>query len=192
MATKTYQDAWLKGKAIRRGNRECAERYSIVRTFCQRYTGPFAVCDIGSNMNYFGLRLTEDFPLCDVVAFEFDHFALRQALLDENGARRVALIRERLRVEQVEIIGAHFRFDLVLALSVLHHQSASFDRWLRALRNLGKDVVIELAMRDSARVKNSTYPLPSEALRLGDASSHLDSQIRRPIIYVPGVEHARE
>jgi len=59
-----YQDKWIRGRVTQEGYRDCVKRYDIIKSFCSQYKRPFTVCDIGSNWNYFGLRLTEDFPLC--------------------------------------------------------------------------------------------------------------------------------
>ena len=64
-----YQDSW-DGKVIEAGKRECASRYEIVKSVCSELKQPFSVCDIGANMNYFGIRLIEDFD-CLVMSFEF-------------------------------------------------------------------------------------------------------------------------
>ncbi len=44
----SYQDEWVKGDALRRGYRECEQRYEIVKGVCASLRRrDFTVCDIG-------------------------------------------------------------------------------------------------------------------------------------------------
>lgn len=173
---------------IAKGNRECAARYAVIRKFCAQFNRPFTVCDIGANMCYFGLRLTEDFPQCSVVAFEFDHFELRAAHLEKAGANRILLLNRKLRLADLDILSAHHHFDVVLALSVLHHVPGSFDAWLAGLRRLGQTVIAEFAIDDSRRVATRPgYHIPVDAVTLGYGRSHLKhGAAYRPIVSLLG------
>lgn len=184
----TYQDLWLNGRCIKRGERECASRYELVRQVCALFEGPFTVCDIGANMCYFGIRLAEDFPLCEVMAFEFDHFELRERHLRANDVcGRVSLVKKRLTVEDVLQLP---RFDLVLALSVMHHLPGEHEWWLSALRSVGDSVIVEYALGDSPRsALRKGYGVPHWASLLGYGTSHLDPSVRRPIVLLPGLRH---
>ncbi len=143
----TYQDQWVKGRLAVKGIRECAGRYEVIKSFCEPYgRRPFTVCDIGANMSYFGLRLTEDFPACSVVAFEFDNFKLRAAHVKKNDATRLLLLNHKLDLRALSVFNSCSRFDLVLALSVLHHVGDEFDAWLLELRKLGTLIVFLFAV----------------------------------------------
>ena len=181
-----YQDAWKDGRAIANGYRECEGRYSIVREFCRKLDGPFTVCDIGANMCYFGLRLTEDFPRCSVMAFEFDHFKIRADHVrksDKTG--RLLLINRKLTIADIETLGKIHHFDIVLALSILHHLPGSHEQWMQALRNLGDHLIAEFAGDDNAsRVKlRNGYCIPDDAVLLGAGKSHL-ANAQRPIVAI--------
>src|SRR5689334_12888770 len=93
---KTYQDQWLKGKLVAKGTRECANRYELIKNFCEQFKRPFTVLDIGANMSYFGIRLCEDFPECFVMAFEYSDFKMRKAHVEKNGTDRLLLLNHRL------------------------------------------------------------------------------------------------
>lgn len=185
----TYQDVWLNGKCIRRGERECASRYELIRAFCARFVGPFTVCDIGANMCYFGIRLAEDFPLCQVTAFEFDHFKLREDHLRANEVQeRIVLIRQKLNIADVEKMALERRFDLALALSVMHHLPGNHAQWMRALRGIADNVILEYALGDSSRTAlRKGYGIPRWTSLLGYGTSHLNPTIKRPIVLVLGL-----
>jgi hypothetical protein len=189
-----YQDQWLNGALAKAGTRECAARYEIVRDFvAARYGNAprLSVCDFGASHCYFSLRLAEDFPKCRVIAFEYRNVELREAWLAANKAERVTLIGKKLSLADVRNLGACARFDVVLALSVMHHLPGPFGPWLDAIRALGSFVVAEFALDDSARVARcSGYRVPADAVTLGSGKSHLSADIERPIAYFRGRPNA--
>jgi len=176
-----YQDIWLNGKLIKQGIRECASRYEIIYNHC-RDNKPKSVLDIGANMSYFGLRLIEDFG-CSVIAFEFDHFDLRMEHVKANKTNRLLLLNKKLSLPYLEILKDCCQFDLVLAMSILHHLPGNSNKWIEAIRQLGDNVIMEFAMEDSKRVaKKKDYSIPQDAVILGYGDSHLKEDILRPII----------
>ncbi len=182
--SKTYQDRWTSSGPPAAGYRECANRYAIVRAFCvDRYADrPFTVLDVGANMSYFGLRLTEDFPACRVVALEYDHIELRRAHLKRSKAQRVLLLNHRLSLVDLDTLAATWHFDLVLALSVLHHLPGESLTWISGLRRLGDCLIVEAALHDSPRARKRRFEMPSDAELLGTGDSHLEPGKRRPIV----------
>jgi 2-polyprenyl-3-methyl-5-hydroxy-6-metoxy-1,4-benzoquinol methylase len=186
--SKTYQDQWVKGQLAVKGTRECASRYEIIKSFCARYDRrPFSVCDIGANMCYFGLRLTEDFPRCSVVAFEYDNFPRRAAHVKTNGANRLMLINHKLSSQDLLTLTTCCRFDLVLVLNVLHHVGDEFDTWLLELRKLARHIIAEFATTDSrSRRQGQNYSIPYDARVLGYCQSHIKREVERPMVLIPG------
>lgn len=185
-----YQDQWVRGRVVKRGQRECAERYTIVKTFCERFAGqPFAVCDLGANACYFGLRLLEDFPACRVMAFEFGNFEERAKLVRRNRATRLMLLQRKVSMPDLDVLASCTRFDVVLALSVLHHVGGEFADWIDALRRLGRFVVLELAGEDSRSRRMPTgHGVPPDAIPLGFATSHIRRDMQRPMVALPGLK----
>lgn len=183
----------MKGRLVTKGIRECASRYEIIKSFCAHYNRPFSVCDIGANMCYFGLRLTEDFPRCSVISFEFDNFKLRAAHVEKNDATRLLLLNHKLNVDDLSILSSCCQFDLVLALNVLHHVGSEFEAWLLALRKLGADVIAEFATTDSrSRNQSCDHRVPSDAKVLGCGKSHIKRDVERPIVLIPGTRKTGE
>lgn len=179
----TYQDIWVNGKCIQKGKRDCENRYKIVHAFCKNsFLDSFTVLDIGANMCYFGLRLIEDFN-ATVIAFEFDQFEMRNAIINKNKTSRLMFLRRKLSIPDLQILAKISHFDLVLAMSVMHHLPGDHQEWLQILKLLGKNIIIEYALTDSTRsALRKNYIIPSNAKWLGYADSHLNKNINRPIV----------
>lgn len=182
-----YQDSW-DGGLVEKGKRECAARYEVVKSFCQKFNRPFTVCDIGANMNYFGIRLTEDFD-CRVVSFEFDQFEKREQLVKKN--EKILFLKRKVSLSDLEILNSCSHFDLVLAMSVLHHLPGDSAKWIGALNKLGDNVIFEFALSDSDRVKSKkNYGIPDSQI-LGYGDSHLKKNFKRPIVLLTNQSNAK-
>jgi hypothetical protein len=180
-----YQDTWSNGELKKSGLRECSSRYDIIRNYCLDHP-PKSVLDIGANMCYFGLRLIEDFK-CSVMAFEFDHFDLRKANVAANRTNKLMLLNRKISMDDLSILGRCCKFDLVLVLSVLHHCQGDTQEWIENIRECGKRIIIEFALKDSKRTDfRKNYFIPKDATILGYGKSHLSGNIKRPIILLKG------
>lgn len=187
-----YQDTWLNGKKIGQGYRDCPDRYALISNFCRETFGtePFSVCDVGAASCYFGLRLREDFPLCSVVAFEPREYLENSARLKKARAGGIILFGRKLTLEELPRWADFASFDLVLALSVLHHvQKDKFEEWIRGLRGLARYLIAELAVEDS-RSAGATCHIPQGAVTLGQGQSHIQAGTARPIVLMEGFKHA--
>ncbi len=183
-----YQDVWLNGKLIERGYRECESRYEIIREFCRRLygDGQFSVCDVGAASCYFGLRLREDFPRSTVVAFEPREYTENSARLKRANAGGLVLFGRKLTVEELPRWADFATYDLVLALSVLHHvKPGQFDQWISGLRGMCRHLIGELSIEDS-RSKGAECLIPDGAEVIGYGKSHIKADAKRPIIYMEG------
>lgn len=179
----TYQDVWGKGKLIKSGQRISDDRYNIIKQFCMNYNKPFTVLDIGANMCYFGIRLTEDFNKCNVVAFEFHSFEMRNEHVKKYGNNRLMFLKRKIKIDDIKLLNSCCHFDLVLALSVLHHLSGDTSEWIREIRKLSDSTIIEFALTDSKRTAiRHNYTIPPDGEILGYGISHLKKQIERPIV----------
>jgi len=182
---KLYQDQWVKGRLAVKGTVECADRYEIIKSFCERQykNRPFSICDIGANMSYFGLRLCEDFPRCTVVGFEYDNFNMRAAHIAKNHPSRLILLNRKLHCNDLTILSSCCHFDVVLVLNVLHHVGDEFNAWLTRLQILGDHVIAEFATSDSRSKKQSKdYSIPLDSKILGYGKSHIKRGVDRPIV----------
>lgn len=177
-----YQDTWVNGKCIQKGERNCEARYEIIKSVCATYHSGFSVLDIGANMCYFGLRLIEDFN-CTVMAFEFDHFDLRLKNVQANKTDRLILLKRKLSITDIRILSSSCHFDFVLCLSVLHHLPGNTSEWIKEIRKLGSNTIIEFALNDSTRPSvRKDYHMPDDGEIIGYGDSHLKQNFKRPII----------
>lgn len=176
----SYQDTWKDGQTVAQGDRECAERYEIVRQFCAQYTRPFTVLDIGAAQGYFGARLTEDFPDCTVVSIE------KEAPPADIPERVIWLNREFIAAD-FWTLGQVEHFDVVLAMSVVHHFDSEPHHVISAMQSLGDHLIIEIPVERGAcnpqRVNElqSISPACRGWMNLGHGKSHLEDGALRPI-----------
>lgn len=180
-----YQDVWVRGRVRQRGARECAERFEIVRRFCSRFRRPFTVLDLGANLGYFSLRLAETFD-CTTVAVEGEHGGWLEEILRANGNPRVILLRKTCSPEDLRALAEVEHFDVVLALSFIHHLEGGFQESLDTLRALGEHLILELPFDagNGAEHLSREVRLPAGARRLGQGQSHRPGA-RRDIVLLP-------
>jgi len=172
-----YQDVWVRGAAKSKGVRQCADRFELIRNFCAQYQRPFTVLDLGCNLGYFSLRLAETFD-CTVVAAEGIYGDWTEEVMRENGKTRVILLKKIFTLADLRTLAAVEHFDVVLALSVVHHLDGTFDESLEVLRSLGDHLIMELPFEENACgpaivQQAATAQLPAEAQFMGLGKSHL-------------------
>jgi 2-polyprenyl-3-methyl-5-hydroxy-6-metoxy-1,4-benzoquinol methylase len=184
-----YQDIWINGKLIKKGERNCEDRYNIIKEFCKNNyeKNKFSVCDIGANMCYFGIRLTEDFNNCNIIAYEYNNYKIREVHIEKNKCMRLSLFNKKINLNDIKNLNQSSHYNIVLALSVLHHVVGSIKEWIEELKKLADNIIIELAIEDSKRtLKCKDYELPKDSIILGYGISHLDKNVLRPIILLKG------
>lgn len=178
-----YQDIWGKGKLIEKGIRNTEERYEIVKSFCSNYKDKFTVLDIGANMCYFGIRLTEDFINCNVIAFEFNSFEMREKHVKKYGNNRLMFLKRKLKISDIDLLLKCCHFDLILAMSVIHHLPGNTTEWINKFRKLSDSTIIEFALEDSKRTEiRDQYVIPNDGEIIGYGLSHLKKDFKRPIV----------
>ena len=176
-----YQDTIINGFTISKGIRNCSDRYEMIKPFCNTLGREFSVCDIGANMCYFGLRLINDFG-CTVMAFEFNDFEKREKIILQNKTNKLMFVKRKIKINDLRILRSFCHFDLILAMSVLHHIPDDTAEFINELRLMSNNVIIEMAQDDSTRSSiRKNYTVPSDAILIGNAKSHLSKSIHRPI-----------
>jgi CTP-dependent riboflavin kinase len=147
----TYQDRIDdEGAVLAPGYRSCEDRYALIRRAMHGIRWPFTVLDLGAASGYFSIRLTRDFA-ARCVAVD------RSAEVKEAEGRVAAVVQGDLDLERIRRQGT---FDVILALSLLHHQRD----WLRIL-----DLLV--AHTRSALIVET--PHPSEKLKQAVARHQL-------------------
>jgi hypothetical protein len=177
-----YQDIWVRGSLKSKGVREVESRYELIKSQAQKYERPFTVLDIGANLGYFSIRLTEDFPNCTAIAIEGMYGDWLKTILQENANNRIILLQKTFTLENLKSLADVEHFDLVLAMSVIHHIKGGFSEVLKTIRSLGTMTIAEIATEDGACGQESvkTGFVPDDAEIIGHGKSHLHGP-ERPI-----------
>lgn len=116
----TYQDVVIDGRTIRRGRRDCEQRWQAIAPHLPQ-TG--VLLDVGANFGWFCQRWCNEGPERIAVAWEADlrSAAVARYVLAANMERRVALCTAPARADTARrIVASGRRIDAVLCLSVLH------------------------------------------------------------------------
>jgi hypothetical protein len=139
-----YQDIWFKGKAILRGGRHCEFRYFAIENYLKKFKRPISVLDIGANMGYFSWRLMEKFQGTFTMV-EGDAYTgkVLKRLCKLNNNPQAALLSRRFCLQDLKDLAESEHFDVVIALSVIHHFDEPYQEVLEALTRLGSCLIFE-------------------------------------------------
>lgn len=188
MTLEQYQPERIAGRDTSAGVRPCEDRWQIIDRFLSQYERPFTVLDLGANLAWFSLRTVEEH---DAVAVAVDHGPYAdwmESVLKANGdhANKVIGLRQQITNQWLAKLGQVEHFDVVYALSVVHHLDASFAEIVDTLRTLGSHVIVEVATEPDACGQHivTDSELPDDATILGEVDTHLGG--RRPIVHLPG------
>lgn len=125
-----YQPMWVDGATVGPQERDCAGRYAAILPFVKEGA---RVLDFGSFTGYFSHRLADERSAsCVAVAPEARAYP------------GVVAISSNLTADGIRALGT---FDVVLALSVLHHVRPWRDYW-SALLDAAPTVIVEVPHRD--------------------------------------------
>ena len=141
-----YQETLIKNREIS-GEREGNERWQIIKPFLPE-SG--TVLDIGSNLGYFGIKITEAKPAVGVVSIESDPriISIQRKVLASHNQKRVIAIQGQLD-EQMAKSWADLCdwFDITLLLSIIHW----FDdpaKVVASLSSMSGKIIVEVPDRD--------------------------------------------
>lgn len=95
-------------------------------------------------------------------------------------------VNRKLSLNDLYVMRHACHFDLVLGLSVLHHVRGQSLQWVEAMRGLGRFVMIETALQDSARAIKKGVDIPDGGAVIGHGTSHLKKGFQRPILVYGG------
>jgi len=180
MTMEDYQSRWINGEEIS-GVRECADRYEIIKAYAKRFDRPFTVLDIGANYGYFSIRLMEDFD-CVAVMGECvpQYYEELTRLVEANGCDKGIVFKHRFTQQSLKDLAQVEHFDLVLAMSIVHHINGDVNETIRLIRDLGDHVLIEVANEKNAcgQKQVQTTAIGDDWEHLGTGRSHLASSVR--------------
>lgn len=183
-----YQPSWIDGKAEGQSQRKCDDRYELIKKFIP-FKRPFTVFDLGANFGYFSFRLAEDFDCVNIMA---DKKPIGNLLHRNKG--KFIWLRKHLDANALSRLSLCESFDIVLALSVVHHIK-DWKKAVNSLVNMGKYVIFELpGLDDTYAVNNSVhrdlyhYVMSMPHTMLGEIESHVTKGSKRPLVVVEGRE----
>jgi len=186
-----YQETWVRGEVDTNHafQRPCAPRYPAIRTALDGFSRPFSVFDLGANLGYFSFRIANDYPATCVMA---DTRPELGALCVKNRLPSTLWLNRRLTVQDLHQLADAEHFDVVLALSVLHHFDDKCCEALDALLDLGMLVIVESAGRDDVgslnhrsahKLLDHIATLPEKVELLAEHPSH-KSGVQRPMYVI--------
>lgn len=138
-----YQPQWRDGREVGVGRRDAAGRYRAIAEYLHEagFAPGGRILDFGAYGGYFASRLAEEFDAKCVAVDDS-----KKLNLDLPG---VTVVRDRVTPSGISKLG---QFDVVLCLSVLHHQT-NWKTYLNALLAAGKVVFIETSHPDESLPK---------------------------------------
>lgn len=140
----SYQDILPGAKSPGRGYRECEGRYRVIAASLAELPRPFTVLDLGASEGYFSCRLAAEFGAF-VTAVE------ARNIPDINHHQRVTWIFKKVTPQEIRDLG---EFDVILALSVLHH-IREWRETLKALVSITRKFLFVETPHPSERLKQA-------------------------------------
>lgn len=179
MNLEQYQDILINGK-ITKGIRDCESRWQMIKPELDKWKRPFTVLDFGANLGYFSLRMVQEYD-CRVVAIESIYSEWLKDIIKKNNEDRIILLNKKFTLEDIKELSEVEHFDLVLALSVMHHvEGGPYVQILEAMQSLGDVLIAEVAVEEEAcgqYIVNQTF-IPPYSQILGYPESHLSDTKR--------------
>lgn len=189
---EVYQDILIGGELAYKGERNCDDRYQIIK---EHIAEDSVVMDVGSAYGYFGIQLARDL---NVLTWSFESDPIRQliqkAVIHENREHRVLLsgyvfgssVLDSLS-ESVETV------DTIIALSVFHYLPVRDLRpVMKKMSEYAPNLIIELASSKEKVVANKHLIDELEIMDIladtydriefiGETTSSKDPDVLRPI-----------
>jgi SAM-dependent methyltransferase len=192
--TTNYQQLYIKGVTKEDPfQRECADRYEIIKPLLDRFQRRFSVFDLGANLGYFTIRLQDELD-CFTIGADRLRGQLKQ-VLQENQPRNMAWINRHLTPEDLSRLANCEQFDVGLILNVLHHypDPRQAVRAFRSLQRLCRFLILEICPPEGDRAaKNpATHAAIYEAVNvtpgaelIAETRSHLEGNPPRYIYLI--------
>lgn len=142
----TYQDIVVNGKIVKRGKGpSCAVRFEAIKenvlNDLKQLGRKIRVLDIGADCGYFSFRIASEYNAHCTIIEGRSH--IKNLVKLNNKTNGIFLINRRISADDLIKMSKEQRYDLVLALNVVHHFGEQWRMVINALSELGKFVVIE-------------------------------------------------
>lgn len=170
-----------------RTERECADRYKVIKRVLALLPTPFRLLDFGAHTGWFARRVVGDFD--SVVTAVDDYGGLRG-----TASEQLVVVNRRLTAGDLRQLPRH---DVALALSVLHH-CKDWRRLLEQIRACRQFAIIEVphpkerwmrsaaARHELAEIHDTVAGLASARLGTFTRTGRDGSVHHRPLFLVPG------
>ena len=125
MKINRYNPKILNGKIVEDGSRSSMDRYKVISSHCKKYKRPISVLDLGAAEGFFIQMLATEYKgfftaiECDPSRDLFNTFK-------SEGKQNIYLLEKRMNLNDLKSIAEVQYFDIVLALSVVHHFQEPF------------------------------------------------------------------
>ncbi len=124
-----YQDVLIRGETIQKGIRDCADRYAAIEPILKTLPKQFKSLDIGASQGYFSFRMAHDYQArCTMLEDAYTTTSqiwqtgdYLKYLVEKNAYPNSFLLQQKFYAEELQSLASFEQFDIVLALSVIHH-----------------------------------------------------------------------
>ena len=144
---RTYQDVFVNGTILAKGNGpDCASRYEAIKTVLGRYNRPFTILDIGASEGYFSFRTISDYDATAVMIEDPDcrnGFLQKLCAANTDSNQKIDLRFKKVTANELAELAETEHFDVVLAMNVIHHFDADWNKAYEAIKKLGDNIIIE-------------------------------------------------
>jgi hypothetical protein len=185
-----YQDIIKKDGTIIKGNRECNLRYKSIQPILARYDkfAPIKVLDFGANYGYFSLQILKDFPIADITMVDYE--PILKEVYKEHKQFNLHLIHKFIELEDIEELAKNNKYDVVLALSVLHHFK-EYKKVIDLFLEMGTIVIFEIGYPDEKPISNQWRVKPIHDYLMTKNPIQVNNWLQhdRPIYYVNSEEY---
>lgn len=131
-------------------------RYEVIEKHVESLPRPLKVLDIGANLGYFSFRLAERF-FGDFVMMEGSPTTAKKLmqLCLVNSNPQMSLLCSYVNLEKLRTLLQEEQFDLIIALSVIHHFDEPFNDIVRTFAENAKYIILEHAHPDETHCPNA-------------------------------------
>lgn len=171
-----YQDVFINNNCVKRGVRECNDRYLALQEIFDLYDRPFTILDIGAAQGYFCFRACYEYDATGVmiedgyVHGERSAVLLKELCQENSEIDNLIILRKKIDLDDLKRLAECEFFDVVLALDMLPHLVGDFREYIDVLKTLGTNVVIESSTDIEPQINEYIESLNPELL--GVASRH--------------------
>ncbi|MFC1842031.1 class I SAM-dependent methyltransferase [Candidatus Dependentiae bacterium] len=159
-----YQDIIINNKIVKRGRGpSCDSRYAAISKVLSQYKRPITVLDIGAAEGYMSLRIAKNF---DATCVMIEHPSgesggfLKQLCQLNTDRDNLVLLYKKITAEELKLLSSCERFDVVIALNVLHHFPK--DKWkiaANSILSMADYAIIETPpVEDTGSIGKPTLP----------------------------------